>query len=228
MRIAGGSTPIGRWALGVYVSLIAQVAALAALVVFEETRGERLARQIAVFGGDPQAPGARAVVGAVTVFALLMMAVVAATLAAAVAYLGWLRGVCQEVGGKTMYERDFGARAVYVAWLIPVVNLVAPPFLVHAAWREAAPGRDAARRTVLVAAWWLSWLVALWLILVRLPLHHADPGLTGLGLTELTGVAVAALLCALTVRGLTRTLTPSPHPFRVILQVFPQASSPGF
>jgi hypothetical protein len=233
MRIAGGATPIGRSALGVYVSLAAQVATLAALVVFEETRGQRLARQIAVFGGDPAAPGARAVVGAVTVFALLMMALAAATLAAAAAYLSWLRRVCREIAERVPYRQrargDDRAGMVSAALLIPGVNLVAPPFLLNAVWREAARGRDlVGRRAALVAAWWLSWLVALWLILVRLPLHHSaeSPDLTGLGLTELTAVAVAALLCALTVRDLTRSLGPAAQPSRMVLRVLPEIT-PG-
>ncbi|MBO3750945.1 DUF4328 domain-containing protein [Streptosporangiaceae bacterium NEAU-GS5] len=236
MRIAGGPAWIGRSALCVYVSLAVQVAALVALVVFEETRGQRLARQIAVFHGDPQAPGARAVVGAVTVFAVVMMVVVLAAIASAASYLSWLRRICQEVDSWELYRRrargDGGVPAVWAAWLIPVVNLVAPPLLLLDVWREVTQGRDAARRTALVAGWWLSWLVTLWLVFVRLPLREVAPGadLTGFGLPELAAAAVAAALCALTVRDLTRAFTPTlrhPRPLRVILQVFPAPSSPS-
>jgi hypothetical protein len=58
----------------------------------------------------------------------------------------------------------------------------------------------------MVTAWWLSWLTALALIVVRLPLTHSSggPGLTGLSVTELAVTALAAALCAATVREVTQ------------------------
>jgi hypothetical protein len=178
-----------RAATWVHAALAAQVVAMAALVIFEETRGRRLAREIAELGGDPRAPGADAVVGSVTLFAVLMLAVAATTVAAAVAYLLWLR----RVRGGAIW-----------AWLIPGVNLIVPPFAVHAAWDAGWPSeRRRWRWVAMVTAWWLSWLAALALILVRLPLTHTS-GLTGLSVTELAVTALAAALCAATVREVTQ------------------------
>ncbi|GIH27965.1 hypothetical protein Aph01nite_62750 [Acrocarpospora phusangensis] len=178
-----------RAATGVYAALTAQVAALGALVLFEEVRGRRLAREIASFDGDPYAPGAREVVGAVTVFAVLMMIVVVTTLVAAATYLVWLRRA----------RASSSATSVLAAWLLPGVNLIAPPLLADWAWQDAER-RGRTRWLALLTTWWISWLVVLWILLVRLP---GAEGLTGLGLTELAAIAFAALLCAVTVREIT-------------------------
>ncbi|GAA0391436.1 hypothetical protein Acor_18580 [Acrocarpospora corrugata] len=178
-----------RAAAGVYASLGAQVTATSALVLFEELRGHRLAREIASFGGDPDAPGAREVVGAVTVFAVLMMLVVTTTLIAGVTYLVWLRRA-----------RPFSSStSVLAAWLLPGVNLIVPPLLADWAWQETdRQGRT--RWLTLLTTWWLSWLTVLWVLLVHLP---DATGLTGLGVPELAVIAFAALLCAGTVREIT-------------------------
>ncbi|WP_433223827.1 hypothetical protein [Microtetraspora malaysiensis] len=128
------SSEVSRSAAAVYASLGAQVAATAAMVLFEHVRGRRLSREIAAFGGDPHNPAAREVVGAVTVFAILILLLAGATVAAAVAYLGWLRKVRPASSG--LYTLG--------AWLVPGVNLVAPPIVADQAWREAARGRGAA------------------------------------------------------------------------------------
>jgi hypothetical protein len=178
-----------RAATGVYTALIAQVAALGALVLFEEVRGRRLAQEIASFDGDPYAPGARAVVGAVTVFAVLMMIVVVTTLVAAATYLVWLRRA----------RASSSATSVLAAWLLPGVNLVIPPLLADWAWQDAErEGRT--RWLALLTTWWVSWLTVLWILLIHLP---GATGLTGLGLPELAVIAFAALLCATTVREIT-------------------------
>ena len=181
-------TSAGRYAVRVYLALAVLVLAMAALVVFEETRGGPLATRIAAIGGDPRAPGAEEITGELTAFALLVLAVPVAWAAAAVAYLRWLGQV-----------RPGALRA----WLIPVVNLVAPPFALHAAWREADPpaGRRR-RRPALIAAWWLSWLAALATVAVSLVAD--EDGLTGLGPAAVVVTALAAALCAATVREVTR------------------------
>jgi hypothetical protein len=209
------SSPVSRAASGVYAWLTLQVVAMAALVVFEEARGHRLAQQIAAFGGNPEAPGARQVAGAVTVFAILMMALTIATIAAGAAYLTWLR---RALPGASRL-------GLVAAWLVPVVNLVAPLVLADRAWRDAGESgasRDGGGRTgitwseagrrpagagqdgrarwlLLGACWWASWLVALFLVFVR-PGHA---GLTGAGLPQLGATIVAAILCAATVREIT-------------------------
>ncbi len=188
------SSEVSRSAVAVYASLGAQVASMAALVVFEHVRGRRLIREIAAFGGDPHDPAAREVVGAVTVFALLMLLLAAATLTCAVAYLSWLRRVRPASSG------------VYAlgAWLVPGVNLVAPPIIADRAWREAAHGRgDRSRWLPLLIGWWLSWLALIWLVLVRLPRTRGPADLTGVGLLEVVTAAVAAALCAATVHRIT-------------------------
>lgn len=185
---------VSRSAAGVYVGLAAQVVAMAALAVFEETRGRGLAAQIAVFGGDPDAPGAHRVVGAVSVFAILIMAVLTTTAMAAAAYLTWLRRVQPRIPALTLAA----------VWLLPGINLVMPPILTDLAWRQAvrhnAPGYGAQRPRwlVLVGCWWLSWLAALGLVFAR----PTQPGrdLTGVGLPTLAAIVVAAILCAATVR----------------------------
>ncbi|RSN09441.1 hypothetical protein DMB42_19290 [Nonomuraea sp. WAC 01424] len=191
--------PPTRAASAVYVTLAAQVLSLGALVVFERSRGRQLALQLASFGGRPQGAQAEAVVGAVTTFAVLMMLVAGTSVAAAAAYVTWL------VRARQMKDRSTPTGPVAAAWLIPVVNLVAPALLVHDVWRRAKPpaGRRG-RWLALLAAWWLSWLAMLTLVTVRLPLDSSSDGLTGVGVLELSAAVVAALLCAATVREVNR------------------------
>ncbi|MEU7002474.1 DUF4328 domain-containing protein [Nonomuraea sp. NPDC046570] len=186
----------------VYLTLAAQLAAMTALVLFEEVRGRRLAAEIASLGGDPRSPGAEALVGAVTLFAVLMMLLVGTTVAASAAYLTWLVRVRQA------NSRTATAAPVAAGWLIPGVNLIAPALLVDEVWRGAQPPLDRRHRWLaLLGAWWLSWLTALSLVVVRLPLDAGAGELTGLSGVELAATTVAALLCALTVREITRIQT---------------------
>jgi len=176
----------GRNAIRVHVALAAQVAATAALVVFEELRGDRLAARIAAIGGDPRAPGADEIMGELTVFALLVLAVAAAWIAAAAAYLSWLSGM---------------RRTAVRAWLIPGVNLVAPPFALHAVYAAGHPRGRGRPWRMLLAAWWVSWLATVAVTVLSLLLR--DAGLTGLGPGTAVVTAVAAALCAATVHELT-------------------------
>ena len=184
----GASTPDGRAAIRVYGWLTAQVLALAGLVAFEETTGRALAERISLSGGDPQAPDAQAALGEGTVFALLVLALAATTVGTAVSYLVWLN----RVAGPTAVR----------AWLVPGVNLVAPPL---ALYRPPLGGRRPAwGRSVLLAAWWVSWLAALVLLALRPSPGGATDRLTGLGVLELGVTALAAVCCAAVVREVTR------------------------
>ncbi|MGS2646995.1 DUF4328 domain-containing protein [Streptosporangium sp. LJ11] len=188
-----------RSASAVYVALTALVIAIAGLAVFEQARGRRLVLEIAELGGDPHAPGADAVFGAVTVFAILIMFFAATAIAAVAAYLNWLLRARQGAGLPAVAP-------VLVSWFVPVVNLVAPAVLVDRLWWASRPPLDRRLRwTALLTAWWLSWLFALALVLARLWPGASQGGtnLTGLGPTELIAVAVASLLCAATVRQIT-------------------------
>lgn len=179
----------------VYLTLATQVVSLGGLVIFEQVRGKRLAGQIAALGGE--ARGSEAVVGAVTVFAVLMMVMVVATVAAAVAYLTWL------VRARQANSPAAPASPVLGAWLVPFVNLVAPVVLVDEVWREARPPFDRRGRWLaLLGAWWATWLVAAGMVTYQL-LVNGRGELTGLGVPELVVTAVAALLCAATVRDIT-------------------------
>ncbi|WP_271220730.1 DUF4328 domain-containing protein [Streptosporangium carneum] len=183
------------------MTLSAQVVAIAALVVFEHARGKRLAREISALGGDPHAPGAQAVVGAVTLFAILIMLVVVTVVASAAAYLTWLVQARQSAAVP-----EPSASPVLAAWLLPGVNLVVPPVLVYRLWWASRPPSDRHGRWIaLLVAWWLSWLAAVTLVVARLPLGAApgDSDLTGLGPVDLVAVALSALLCAATVRQIT-------------------------
>ncbi|MEO3811868.1 hypothetical protein ABGB17_22965 [Sphaerisporangium sp. B11E5] len=186
---------LGRAAIGVYLALAAQIATLACLVVFEEARGRQLARQVAVLGTDPRAPETQAMVGAVTWFAVLVLLVVAATVAAGCSYFSWLRHAGATPG------------MIAVAWFVPVLNLAAPALLLYTLREDATGARDARRASwlALLAAWWASWLATLFLIAIHLPIGQAPAGhsLTGLGPTELAVAVLAALLCAATVRQVT-------------------------
>ncbi|TDD23101.1 DUF4328 domain-containing protein [Nonomuraea diastatica] len=188
-----------RAALAVQVTLAAQVLSLGALVVFEQARGRDLAVQLAAFGGRPTGADAEAVVGAVTVFAVLMMLVAGTSIAVAAAYVTWL------VRARQANDRSAATGPVAAAWLIPGINLIAPAVLVDEAWRGARPpaGRRG-RWLALLTGWWLSWLAMLALVTVRLPLGSSELDLTGVGMLELSCSALAALLCAATVRELTR------------------------
>ncbi len=195
-------SPPTRSATAVYVALGAQVIAVAALVVFEHARGRRLAREISALGGNPHAPGAQAVVGAVSTFAILIMLVAVTAVASAAAYLTWLVQARQSAAVP-----GASALPVLAAWLVPGINLIAPPVLVYRLWWASRPPADRHGRWVaLLAAWWLSWLATLTLVAVRLPLGTAagESGLTGLGPLELAAVTVSAVLCAATVRQITR------------------------
>ncbi|WP_308250929.1 DUF4328 domain-containing protein [Nonomuraea rhizosphaerae] len=172
---------------------------LAALVVFEHGRGHSLATQLASFGGRPRGADADAVVGAVTVFAVLIMLVAVTTVAAAAAYLTWL------VRARQANSRSASPSPVAWAWLLPGVNLVAPVLLVDEVWRGSRPPLDRRPRWLaLLGAWWLAWLTTLALVTVRLSLDSSAGDLTGIGLPELLSASVAALLCACTVRDVTR------------------------
>lgn len=184
-------------AAAVYVTLTAQVLSLGALVLFEQVRGRRLAAQLAAFGGRPQGADAEAVVGAVTVFAVLLMLTTGATIAAAAAYVTWL------VRARQANDPSAPSASVAGAWLIPGVNLVAPALLVHELWKGARPPSDRRGRWLtLVAAWWLSWLATLTLAVTGLA-RDSSGGLTGAGLAELACLTLSALLCAATVREIT-------------------------
>ncbi|MFB9530461.1 DUF4328 domain-containing protein [Nonomuraea roseola] len=175
---------------------------MTALVAFEEIRGRRLAAEIVIMGGDPRAPGAEAVVGAVTLFAVLMLAAVTTTFAAGAAYLTWL------VRARRANKAANPSGPVLAAWLLPGINLIAPVMLVDEVWRGARPPFDRRGRWLaLVGAWWLSWLTAVALVAIRLPLRDSTGDLTGLSGLELGAAAVAALLCACTVREITRIQT---------------------
>lgn len=188
-----------RAASAVYVTLTAQVLSLGALVVFEQSRGRHLAVQLAAFGGRPQGAQAEAVVGAVTMFAVLMMLVAGTSVAAAAAYVTWL------VRARQVKDRANPTGPVAAAWLIPGVNLVAPALLVHEVWRRADPPSERRGQWLaLLTAWWVSWLATLALVTVRLPLESSSDGLTGVGALELACATVSALLCAATVREVTR------------------------
>ena len=183
----------------VYLTFIAQFLAMTALVIFEQIRGHRLAGELAALGGDPRAPGAAAVVGAVTVFAILLMVFAATTVAAAASYLTWL------VRARQANVRPAATGPVLAAWLVPGINLIAPLLLIDRAWRGSRPPLDRRHRWLtLIATWWFTWLTALTLILVRLPLTKEPGDLTGLGPIELSATAIAALLCVLTVREINR------------------------
>ncbi|GII79055.1 hypothetical protein Sru01_40370 [Sphaerisporangium rufum] len=185
---------VRRSAAGVYLALAAQIATLTCLVIFEEARGRLLARQVAELGGDPHAPGTQAVAGAATWFAVLILLVAATTIAAGCSYFAWLRQAGAAPG------------AIALAWLVPVVDLVAPALLLHSLRRDAGLRRE--RHAVwltLLAAWWASWLTMVFLVFVRLPLAHPAGGrtLTGIGPRELAVAVLAAVLCAATVREVT-------------------------
>ncbi|GGL06765.1 hypothetical protein Sme01_67120 [Sphaerisporangium melleum] len=186
---------LSRSAAGVYLALAAQIATFACLVVFEEARGKQLARQVARLGGDPDAPGAKAVTGAMSWFAVLVLLVVATTVAAGCSYFAWLRRA-----GAT-------PRMIAIAWFVPVLNLAAPALLLHAL-RQDAGLREGRRRPwlVLLAVWWACCLAMVFLLIVRPPFAHAPHGgtLTGLGPAELVVAVVAALLCAATVKEVTQ------------------------
>ncbi|GGS91854.1 hypothetical protein GCM10010156_57650 [Planobispora rosea] len=192
-----------RSASAVYAALAVQVLAVAALVVFEQVRGARLALEIAAFDADAQASGARAVAGAATVFALLILSAGAATISVIITYLLWLVRMRPGAGPAAP-----SVRSLLGGWFVPVVNLAAPPVLLDRLWQGCRPAEG--RRShwlALLAAWWLSWLAAIVLI-VRLPFSsHAATGLTGLGPAELAAVALSAVLCAATVQQITGAQT---------------------
>ncbi|MEW9552121.1 DUF4328 domain-containing protein [Nonomuraea sp. NPDC050783] len=215
------AAPPTRAASAVHVTLTAQVLSLAALVIFEQTRGRQLAAQLAAFGGRPQGAAAEAVVGAVTVFAVLMMLVAGTSIAAGAAYVTWL------VRARQANDRSAATGPVAAAWLIPGVNLVAPAVLVDEIWRGTRPpaGRRG-RWLALLTGWWLSWLATLALVTIRLPLASSAGGLTGVGVPELLFAALAALLCAGTVRELTRLQHTARSPL-ASLRTLPAEPAPG-
>ncbi|GII03729.1 DUF4328 domain-containing protein [Planobispora takensis] len=191
------SSPRRQPVTAVYATLAAQVAATAALVVFEYARGSRLAREMSAFSGDTRAPGAQALIGAATVFAILIIAVTVTTVAAVAVYLVWLARAWRAAGSPGL-----PVGRVLAGWLVPPLNLLAPPVLLDRLWRASHP--PAGRRgpwLALLTAWWLSCLTLLVMVARRaLPGSPAEAGLTGLGPAELAAAAMACLLCATTVR----------------------------
>ncbi|GGO78224.1 DUF4328 domain-containing protein [Nonomuraea cavernae] len=206
--------PPTKAASAVYVTLVAQVLSLGSLVIFEAVRGRRLAAQLAAFGGRPHGADAEAVVGAVTVFAVLVMLVAGTTVAAAIAYLTWL------VRARQVNDLSAPSRPVLTAWLVPGLNLVAPPVFVDEVWRGSHPQIDRrVRWLALLGAWWVSWLATL--VLVGSRLFESSPGdLTGIGVPELACLSLAALLCAATVRKIT-DIQRHPAPLAAVQPVRP-------
>ncbi|MFI0421626.1 DUF4328 domain-containing protein [Spongiactinospora sp. 9N601] len=205
MRLA--PPPPHRAALAVHAAFLVHLAALAGLVIFEATRGERLARRLALLGAD--ASGRQALVGDVTLFAVLLLTVAATAVIAACAYLTWLvRARRASVPGVR------GSGGVLAGWLVPGLNLIVPPLLVDRVWRETRGRLPAARRRrwlALLAAWWLAWLGALASIGAG---FAARGGVTGVGLVQLAAFSLAALLCTATIRQIARTRPAGPRPGR--------------
>ncbi|MBA9004054.1 DUF4328 domain-containing protein [Thermomonospora cellulosilytica] len=75
-----------------------------------------------------------------------------------VLYLAWLWRAAGQAAGPRPYPR----RWVVLGWLIPVVNLVLPPRIVHDVWVSSGRFSVAGRHSVgvLVGAWWVSLLAA--------------------------------------------------------------------
>jgi hypothetical protein len=195
--------PPTKAANAVYVTLIAQVLSLGALVLFEQVRGRSLAAELAAFGGRPSGADAEALAGPATAFAVLLLLAVATTVAAAAAHTTWLVRARRRVAPSA-------ARAVAAAWLIPGVNLLAPAVLVYETWRATGPPEPGrARRIALVTSWWVSWLATVAVFVLVTP-SDAPDGLTGLGVPELACLALSAVLCAATVHRITHLQRSTP------------------
>ncbi|RJL22811.1 DUF4328 domain-containing protein [Bailinhaonella thermotolerans] len=209
------SPPKGPAAL-LYVLLAAQVAAVAALAVFEHLRGKRLVAELTGLTGRAPEP----VVGAVTVFAVLIMAAALITAATVACFLVWVWRARRSAELYGFAPQRLARGWAVAAWFLPVANLVLPVLVLDDLWRASAPGGDRRAWHTLLAAWWASWLALLAVALAGpLGLVRAagpDLDLTGVGLMESAATAIAAATAAAVVRAITlrqRHTTTSREPY---------------
>lgn len=122
-----------------------------------------------------------------------------------VLYLTWLWRVAGQAAGPRPYHRGW----VVFGWLVPVVNLVLPPRIVHDLWVSSGRFSMAGRHAVgvVVLAWWISLLAAI-------ALGQAFPAgaenlpearfSVHLGVAAAACQALAAALCMVSVFQITR------------------------
>lgn len=76
-----------------------------------------------------------------------------AELATAVYFVAWMRRAYDTVGKLSQAPQDFTDAEVLWAFFIPVINVIRPYQIVAKIWR----GRDEARASWLIGAWWCAW-----------------------------------------------------------------------
>ncbi|WP_283137822.1 DUF4328 domain-containing protein [Rhizohabitans arisaemae] len=194
------SAPV-RPAMWTCVLLVSNVLAVTALAIFEATRGQTLMREIAAMGGMPRESEGNPVVGAVTVFALLVLLATGIALTTAGSYLGWLWRARQTIEVYGLTRPRFSRGWAIAVWFVPLVNLVLPPLIVHDVWRGSSSPRrlTLAPWLTLLTCWWASCLVTVWTLV-----FSRGPLLTGTGHAQAASVLVSALLCGATIWEITR------------------------
>ncbi len=76
------------------------------------------------------------------------------------------------------------------AWLVPIVNLVAPPVLLHRAWRRAVSDEEATQINWWIALWWIC-LVAFGAVVLTVGLAAGDATTVEASLDANTYAAIA-------------------------------------
>ncbi|MBO2452995.1 DUF4328 domain-containing protein [Actinomadura barringtoniae] len=82
----------------------------------------------------------------------------AATVLVGVAMVAWLfrvRANAVIAGGHQRWGRPW----IVLGWIVPIVNLWIPKQMVEDVWVAGRPQRGIAGKSLLVSAWWISWLL---------------------------------------------------------------------
>ncbi|WP_433258043.1 DUF4328 domain-containing protein [Streptosporangium sp. CA-135522] len=125
-------------------------------------------------------------------------------------FVTWLRRARSNAEAITPIPHRRDANRAVFGWIVPIVNLWFPKQVIDDIWVTSKPGDPSlnpphptplhgARRSGLVWAWWLSWLIAMWASRLFYRVAARGEDLDSYLLTANTEICFAAptLICAI-------------------------------
>jgi Domain of unknown function (DUF4328) len=79
---------------------------------------------------------------------------------AAIVFIRWLRAAYRNADAVAPGVRRYGHGWAIGAWFVPILNLWRPKQIVNDVWRAGAENPDDDRPSILLLAWWLSWIAS--------------------------------------------------------------------